>query len=245
MVLRLALAVVIAASCFSLDASAQRRGRVYSGITVYEDPDFRGDSVTFRDEVADLRDHRLNDRITSLVIDGTQAWEVCRDVNFTGGCRVFSGTIDDLRREGWNDRISSLRPAGFTRGWGGNGNGNANGNGNGRWGGNNGRWGNNRNRDVGNGSWQGQSRLVLYDRPNYRGDSRDILNNSSDLGSVGDSARSVHVYGGTWELCEGVFRNARCVTVSEDVPDLRNLGLRNGITSAREVANQSRGRWPF
>jgi len=142
---------------------------------------------------------------------------------------VFSGTIDDLRQEGWNDRISSLRPVGFGRG---NGNGN-------------GRWGNNRNRDVGNGSWQRQARLVLYDRPNYRGDARDIVNNSTNLGSVGDSARSVQVYGGTWELCEGVFRNARCVIVDQNVPDLRNLGLRNGITSAREVAAQNRSRWPF
>jgi Beta/Gamma crystallin len=226
MVLRLALAVFIAASCFSLEASAQRRGRGYSGITVYEDPDFRGDSVTFRGEVADLRNYRLNDRITSLEIDGNQAWEVCRDINFSGGCRVFSGTIDDLRQQGWNDRISSMRPAGLTRdGWGGNG-----------------RWGNTRNRDAGNGSWQRQSRLVLYDRPKYRGDARDIVNDATRLGSVGDNARSVQVYGGTWELCEGVSRNVRCVTVSQDVPDLRSLGLRNGITSAREIAYQNRGR---
>jgi hypothetical protein len=86
---------------------------------------------------------------------------------------------------------------------------------------------------------------VLYDRPNYRGDSRDIENTSTDLGSVGDNVRSVQVYGGAWELCEGFYRNARCVTVSDDVPDLRNLGLRNGITSAREVAAQNRSRWPF
>jgi Beta/Gamma crystallin len=227
MVLRLALAVAVAASVFSLDVSAQRRGWGYTGITVYEDPDFRGDSVSFRDGVPDLRDHGLNDRITSIAVDGNQAWEVCRDVNFTGGCRVFTGPVDDLREEGWNDRISSLRPVAFSRGvWGGNGG-----------------WGNNRNRDVRNRA--GQSRLVLYERPNFRGDSRDIVNSSNTLGSVGDSARSVQVYGGAWELCEGVFRNARCVTVTDDVSDLRNLGLRNGITSARELGNQSRSRWPF
>jgi hypothetical protein len=228
MVLRLALAGIIAASCFSLEASAQRRGWGYTGITVYEHPDFRGDSVTFRGEVADLRDHGLNDRITSLEIDGNQVWEVCRDTNFSGGCRVFSGTIDDLRQQGWNDRISSMRPVGPTRdGWGGTG-----------------RWGNDRSREVGNGSRQRRSRLVLYERPNYRGDARDIVNNSASLGSMGDNARSVQVYGGTWELCEGFNRNARCVTVSQDVPDLRSLGLRNGISSAREIAYQNRG-WRY
>ena len=110
-----------------------------------------------------------------------------------------------------------MRAVGFARG---------NNGGNGRG------WGNNSKRNT---QRTGQSRLVLYDRPNFRGDSRDIVNSATNLGSIGDRARSVQVYGGTWELCDGAFRNARCVTVSEDVPDLRNLGLRNGVTSAREV----------
>ena len=121
MILRFALALALAVSAFSLDASAQRgRGNGgyngYSGITVYEDPNFRGDSFTFRNEVRDLREEGLNDRISSLEVDGNQAWEVCRDINFGGGCRVFQGTIDDLRSEGWNDRISSMRAVGFARG---------------------------------------------------------------------------------------------------------------------------------
>jgi hypothetical protein len=215
MVLRLALACLAVVSFLSLDVSAQRRGQPYSGITVYEDPDFRGGSVTFREAIADLREHGLNDKITSLEIDGNQAWEVCRDIEFAGGCRVFSGSIDDLRAEGWNDRISSLRPAGFR------GRGNV--------------WGDNRSRR----SRENESRLVLYDRTNYRGQSRDIASTVSNIGAIGDNARSARVYGGTWELCEGVFRNPRCVTVSEDVPDLHRLGLRNGVASVREV----RGRW--
>ena len=220
--LRFALALTLAVSAFSLDASAQR-GRVYggySGVTVSEDPDFRGDSVTFRNEVRDLRQHGLNDRISSLEVDGNQAWEVCRDVNFGGGCRVFQGTIDDLREEGWNDRISSLRAVN-TRGNLSRG---------GVWGN---QRGNNNNR---------QSRLVLYERPNFRGDARNVMNNAANLGAAGDRVRSVQVYGGTWELCDGAARNGRCVTVNDDVPDLRSLGLRNGVTSAREVGTQSRWR---
>ena len=223
MAFRFALALALAVSALSLDASAQQRGRGfgYSGITVYEHPDFRGDSVTFRDEVPDLRRHGLNDRISSIEVDGNQAWEVCRDVNFEGGCRVFQGTIDDLRAEGWNDRISSMRAAGFARGYGNRG----------------GIWNNRRgNRNI------RESRLVLYDRPNFRGDSRDVFNSSTNLGSAGDRARSIQVYGGTWEVCDGGFRNARCVTVSENVPDLRSLGFRDGIATAREVTT-ARGRW--
>ena len=179
--------------------------------------------MTFRDEIADLREHGLNDRITSIEIDGNQAWEVCRDINFTGGCRVFTGTIEDLRQEGWNDRISSLRAAGFARGGLG-------------------RRGGAMRESRRQRATAAQSRLVLFDRPNYRGDSRDIMNSSSNLGSVGDSARSVQVYGGTWELCEGVFRNARCVTVSRRAGSAEP-GTEKRHRSAREVANQSRGRW--
>jgi hypothetical protein len=114
--LRFAVALVLSVSALSLDASAQR-GRLggYGGITVYEDPDFRGDSVTFRNDVPDLRREGLNDRISSLEVDGNQAWEVCRDVNFAGGCRVFQGSIENLRSEGWNDRISSIRAVGYAR----------------------------------------------------------------------------------------------------------------------------------
>ena len=131
---RLVLTIAAAISLFSLDLSAQRRnGNNYGGITVYESPDFRGGAVTFRGEIPDLREYRLNDRITSLEIVGNRAWEVCRDVFFNGACHVFTGSIDDLREVGWNDRISSLRPLGNARdggaGWGnifGNRNGNAN-----------------------------------------------------------------------------------------------------------------------
>jgi len=223
--LRFAVALVLSVSALSLDASAQR-GRVggYGGITVYEDPDFRGDSFTFRNDVPDLRQDGLNDRISSLEVDGNQAWEVCRDVNYGGGCRVFQGSIENLRSEGWNDRISSMRAVGYAR----NGNGNINNRG--------GTWGNQR------GNYR-SSRLVFYDRTNFRGDARDIVNGSNSLGSVGDRARSVQVYGGTWELCDGSSRNAYCVTVDQNVPDLRSLGLRNGVETAREVGTQGRNSW--
>ena len=222
MILRLGLAVLATVSVLSFDVAAQRRGGGYAGITVYEHPDFRGASVSFREGIPDLREHGLNDRITSFEVAGNQAWEVCRDVFFAGGCRVFTGSIDDLRAAGWNDRISSLRPAGFAGGARGN--------------------------VFGNGNWPGragspQSRLVLYDRPNYRGDARSVLNSVTNLGPIGDRVRSVEVYGGTWELCDGANRNARCVTVTDSIPDLRNLGFRNGVTSAREV-NTARSRWP-
>jgi hypothetical protein len=177
--------------------------------------------------VTDLRRQGLNDRISSIEISGNQAWEVCRDIDFSGPCRVFTGSVSDLRAAGWNDRISSMRAVGYA----GNNN-------RGGWWGNNGPWNN-------NGRGNQQARLVLYDRTNFHGDARNVVNNANNLGSVGDRARSVQVYGGTWELCDGAFRNGNCVTISQSVSDLRSIGLRNGITSVREVGYQSqnRGRW--
>ena len=177
--------------------AARQKFGGYAGITVYEHPDFRGDSVTFRNEVADLRQHGLNDRISSLEVDGNQAWEVCRDVNFGGGCRVFQGTIENLRSEGLERshlvdarrRIRARQQQQSRRG-------------------------------------VGQSARQREQPPVAAGALRSSelsavthatsLNSSNNLGSVGDRARSVQVYGGTWELCDGASRNARCVTVSAE-----------------------------
>ena len=158
----------------------------------------------------------MNDKITSLEIDGSQAWEVCRDIEFAGGCRVFTGSIDDLRAEGWNDRISSLRPAGFR------GRGNV-------WGGND----RNRRRDA-------DSRVVLYDRTNFRGQSRDITFSLSNIGYVGDNARSARVYGGTWELCDGENFTGQCRVVSANVSNLSSIRLNNRVRSARPIGRQPR-----
>lgn len=77
------------------------------GITVYEDAGFRGRSLTFRDQVTDLRNTGLNDRISSMRVQGT--WEACSDAWFRGECRRFSGDVWNLQDQRFNDRISSLR----------------------------------------------------------------------------------------------------------------------------------------
>ena len=144
--------------------------------------------------------HGLNDRITSIEVDGNQAWEVCRDVNFGGGCRVFQrhdrrpapGRVERSHFVDARRRASRAADGRQCRGW-------------------------------------GNRRQYARQRKRSRRVSRDwcssivrtfaairatCMNSATNLGSIGDSARSVQVYGGTWELCEGASRNARCVTVS-------------------------------
>ncbi|HEY1072924.1 beta/gamma crystallin-related protein [Brevundimonas sp.] len=79
-------------------------------ITVYRDANFRGQSMSFREEVPNLRNSGLNDAISSLRL-GRGSWEVCEDANYRGRCQIIDGDVRDLGRSGLNDRISSLRPA--------------------------------------------------------------------------------------------------------------------------------------
>ena len=81
-----------------------------TSITVYRDANFRGQSMTFREEISNLRNSGLNDAISSIRLD-RGSWEVCEDANYRGRCQIISSDVRDLGRTGLNDRISSLRPA--------------------------------------------------------------------------------------------------------------------------------------
>lgn len=81
-----------------------------ASITVYRDANFRGQSMTFREEIPNLRNSGLNDAITSLRLE-RGSWEVCENANYRGRCQIINGDVRDLGRSSMNDRISSLRPA--------------------------------------------------------------------------------------------------------------------------------------
>lgn len=79
------------------------------GITVFQDRNFRGRTLTFQRDIPNLRSYNMDRRISSLRIGPGEQWEVCASPNFRGGCVVVSGEESDLRRNGWNDRIASVR----------------------------------------------------------------------------------------------------------------------------------------
>ena len=81
-----------------------------ASITVYRDANYRGESMSFREEISNLRNSGMNDAISSIRLS-RGAWEVCEDAYFRGRCEVVSGDIRNLANTGMNDRISSLRPA--------------------------------------------------------------------------------------------------------------------------------------
>ncbi|MEO7275630.1 MAG: beta/gamma crystallin-related protein, partial [Vicinamibacterales bacterium] len=120
-------------------------------------------------------------------------------------CRTVDRDLSSLSGLGLDKRISSVRPA-FGRGGGGGGFPPPN----------------------------SRRRLVIYDRDQYRGGAQTYDGAVDRLGSVGSRAQSVQV-SGSWQLCDGPQFTGRCVTVSQNVPNLVSYGMRNGVASARPV----------
>jgi len=211
---RVWLTIPLIASAFLLilaasPASAQNR-RYGGGITLFTNPNFGGQSASFREDVPDLRQYGLNDQVSSIEIANGESWEICQDINFGNRCQVISGSVSDLRQMGWNDRISSVRRvAGYNNGNGG------------YYGQRRGTYNNNY-----------QQELVIYDRTGYRGSSRVVTDQSGNFRSFGNRGGSVEVRSGTWELCDDT---GRCSTVNRSVSDLSRIGLAGRITSVRPV----------
>lgn len=91
--------------------------------------------------------------------------------------------------------------------------------------------------------------LLLFDKADFRGDrmvvTRDIRN-LSDMRRWNDRARSLVVESGAWEVCRDSRYRGTCVTLrpGEQIADLRAVGMRNAISSVREVDEVALGdRW--
>ena len=208
-VLLAAVGVIAASYARGQDRNDRRYGDV--GITIFEDPNYRGRNATFRDEVSNLSDYHLNDRVSSLRIPRGESWEVCEHKDFGGRCRVFSGDEPDLARVSWNDMITSLRPV--------------------------------RGGRDGRHDHQGESRdhrryeeprLILFERPDFRGRSREVSGTEDEISDFNDRAQSLRAIG-RWEICEHKGFRGQCITVSGDVPDLDSYRFRNRLTSARPL----------
>jgi hypothetical protein len=185
------------------------------GVTVYVNPNYGGQSASFRHDTPDLTQFSLNNKVASIRIPNGETWEVCQDVNYRNECKLLSASVADLRRTGWAYRISSLRrvddPGFGDRRTGTSG-------------------------VVGTPAQQVQRGLVFFDRNGFRGVSTLVSAGASRMGILAWQG-SVQIRGGeTWELCD---TSDNCATIDQDVSDLSDLGLNDRITSARTV-NQYR-----
>jgi len=201
------LAAIAAFAASYLPGQGHERHGGDVGITVFEHPNYQGRNATFRDEVPNLSDYHLNDRVSSLRIPRGESWEVCEHKDFGGRCRVFSGDEPDLSRSSWNDMITSLRPV---------------------------RGGHDHHGDSRDHRRYEEPRLILFERPDFHGRSREVTGTEDEISDFNDRAQSLRAIG-RWEICEHKGFRGHCVTVSGDVPDLESYRFRNRLTSARPL----------
>ncbi len=118
------LAVFAFVAAFSTDLIGQDERLIGggSGITVFEDRNFRGDAATYQNNVASLPS-RFNNRISSVRVGAGEQWQVCDQANYRGQCVTVSGEENDLGRNNWDNRISSMRRLSGGGGWDGGGGG--------------------------------------------------------------------------------------------------------------------------
>jgi len=168
-----------------------------AGITIFEDINYGGRVQTFRDDVPDMTQNGWNDMMSSFRVGRGEEWELCRDVYYRGMCVTVSGSEPDMRVNGWNDVVSSMRRV----------------------------RGNRPPTQNPSGDY-----LVLYNQPNYRGNTTTYSRADSN---INDNARSVMVGRGIWEICDGRNFTGRCVTVSENISNLASLNIGRIIRSIR------------
>lgn len=86
------------------DSQRGPRGRT---ATLFEYPDFRGQSYTVYGENAGLGSTGFEDRAMSGYFDGP--WVICEDDDYRGHCETVQGRVRDLGRMGLGHEVSSLR----------------------------------------------------------------------------------------------------------------------------------------
>jgi hypothetical protein len=184
-----------------------------NGITVYTDPDFRGESASFRDDTPDLVNFDLNDKISSVRVSRGDAWEVCQDINYANRCQIITRDIPDLRSIGWNDRISSLRRIagrGYSRG-----------------------------RPPAFPAPNYPGGIMVFTDRDFRGESVSFREDAPDLVPYGlnDKISSLRIPPGeSWEVCQDINFVNRCQVVNRSIADLRSIGWDDRISSMRRVS---------
>jgi uncharacterized protein YcfJ len=91
-------------------------------------------------------------------------------------------------------------------------------------------------------SAQAMSQVTFYEGENFRGRAYSTTRNQNDLRRNGfnDSASSVIVDNGRWEVCEDPGFDGQCVVLREGSYDsLQRMGVNNRLSSVRKVSNRT------
>jgi beta/gamma crystallin len=179
-------------------------------ITLFQDRDFRGDSLTLRRSAPNLLATGFNDSASSIVIrDGI--WEACTDTQFQGRCvQLQPGEYRMLGA--LNDRIASVRelvsvsavppvsraPAPVIIA-------------------------------------SAEPRMVLFEQPGFGGRSVEVTQTMGrlDTSRFYAGASAAVIYGGSWRLCSDDMFRGECAELPPGQYD--SLGTLNGRVSSAEL----------
>lgn len=154
-------------------------------ITLFEDADFQGRSITLREPVVNFDRTGFNDIVSSMIIR-SGSWVLCTNANFGGRCNTFGpGRYRQLDR-GLADAISSVRPVDYSPP-------------------------RPPPRPVPPPPSEPLS-VQLFEHRNFGGRSITLTSNVSNFDPLGfnDRADAVIVRGGIWRLCRDAYMSGEC-----------------------------------
>ena len=193
-------------------------------ITLYQNRDFRGDTLTLRRPAPDLERTGFNDRASSVIVrDGV--WEACSEANFRGACTQLRPGQYDRIEGALSDRIASVRelvrvstapqPAPIVEA------------------------------PVVTAPvvsappvvQAAGPRIVLYSQPGFGGSGVEITETHGNLGQIPtyNGASAIIVYGGTWRLCTRQYYRGDCADFTPGRYD--SLGGLNGRIYSAELVS--------
>lgn len=114
--IRMLLPMMAAVTALSLAGTAGAQPYRAGSVTLYDQPNFQGDSITITQSVSDLGKWRFNDRAQSARFEGR--WLICEHGDFRGRCQEVRGDVPNLQTYGLMAQISSVQPAGRPPGGG-------------------------------------------------------------------------------------------------------------------------------
>lgn len=108
-----------ALATLSLGCAGAAQAQPYRGgtATLYDQPNFQGNSVTITQSAPDLGRWRFNDRARSARFEGR--WLICEHDEFRGRCQEVRGDVPHLNAYGLAEQVSSMEPVGRPGGGGG------------------------------------------------------------------------------------------------------------------------------
>jgi hypothetical protein len=79
-------------------------------VIVYDQPNFKGQSLTIAAATPDLAVLKFDDKVASLTISGGGDWVLCENKNYTGRCVRVQSQANNLNLLQLSGRVSSLYP---------------------------------------------------------------------------------------------------------------------------------------